>query len=355
MKNPFIELYRGIAALMVMMCHYAHILYGGERGWMNFLYTGVDFFFVISGFVFAPHILGVFQNKSSIYQFFTRRFFRIYPLYLLSVIFYFWFSPNVPQKMEYLINHLGMLHTIHSREEAGFFNLAYWSLPVELEFYIAVPLLSFLMYKLKSYFSVTTIIFSWIIIAFSIHCSVALSENVAYKMLGVHLPGMLIEFLIGTMAFHASRLQRSIKKSILSLLSGLIVLFLLGDFFVRYGDDGISNSVFLKTSFGVLCAISYACILYATVHISVPDHLRTKFESLCQFSGRMSYGLYLFHNLAPMIFIYLAAFVVVPAIYQYVINFAFTLLLVFIFNKWYEEPLNIYGKLLAGKIGGSGK
>ena len=84
--NPIIELYRGIAALMVMLCHYRSIVFGDERNLLSFLWTGVDLFFVISGFVFAPHITNA---KIKLNSFFIRRFFRIYPLYFLSLWIYF--------------------------------------------------------------------------------------------------------------------------------------------------------------------------------------------------------------------------------------------------------------------------
>lgn len=85
---------RGIASLMVF---FAHLLGGTakhvydkndyyvefiQRPW-NFGVYGVELFFVISGFVIVPSVL-----KYSPWNFATRRFFRLYPLFFaMSVVF----------------------------------------------------------------------------------------------------------------------------------------------------------------------------------------------------------------------------------------------------------------------------
>ena len=80
-----IELSRGLAALMVMLTHYAAFIPGAPAG-MGFLWSGVDLFFVISGFVFAPMILPMeaesttanlkLHNNSSTLSYFIRRILR---------------------------------------------------------------------------------------------------------------------------------------------------------------------------------------------------------------------------------------------------------------------------------------
>ena len=135
--NPAIELFRGIAALMVLTSHYAYF-FTSELSFLNFLQTGVDLFFIISGFVFAPVI---YSGKIAVTPYLIRRFFRIYPLYLVSLLLYYGFAPIDPQKFTFFINHLFFLHTTHSVEELNFFNIAYWTLPIEAEFYLLVPFL----------------------------------------------------------------------------------------------------------------------------------------------------------------------------------------------------------------------
>jgi peptidoglycan/LPS O-acetylase OafA/YrhL len=82
--NLAIELLRGIGALMVMLMHY--------RAGLNLhdtlsagMWLGVDLFFVLSGFVFAPHLR---EGISKLGPFVLRRFARILPLYWVSLLLY---------------------------------------------------------------------------------------------------------------------------------------------------------------------------------------------------------------------------------------------------------------------------
>lgn len=152
--HPSIELFRGIAAWMVLTMHYAYFL-TPEPSFLAFLWTGVDFFFVISGFVFGR---AIYAGNLAVLPFLIRRFFRIYPLYFCSLILYYWFSADHPDKFSFFINHL-FLHTTHSVEEAFFFNPAYWSLPVEMEFYLLVPLLALVAARYKYFILILFISF----------------------------------------------------------------------------------------------------------------------------------------------------------------------------------------------------
>ena len=88
-KNITIEFFRGLGALMVMTSHYINFIVP-ERNIFNFLWTGVYMFFVICGYVFSPYI---FRRKKLIIKIFLiRRFFRIYPMYFLSLLLYFFIA-----------------------------------------------------------------------------------------------------------------------------------------------------------------------------------------------------------------------------------------------------------------------
>ncbi|MGQ9658741.1 MAG: acyltransferase family protein, partial [Thermochromatium sp.] len=71
-----------------------------------------------------------------------RRVFRLYPLYLVSLPLYYLIAPESPDKPFYLLKHLVFLGTTSGAHEAFFFNPAYWSLPVEVEYYLLLPLLA---------------------------------------------------------------------------------------------------------------------------------------------------------------------------------------------------------------------
>lgn len=83
-----LQIYRGIAAILVALFHITSVT--SERFNHRFAdnvfslgYTGVDFFFVLSGFIiFYTHLddIGV---RSKVRSYFIKRFVRVYPLYWL--------------------------------------------------------------------------------------------------------------------------------------------------------------------------------------------------------------------------------------------------------------------------------
>lgn len=89
-----IQYLRGIAAMMVVFHHVRHV-FGDVSGWTKFGETGVDIFFVISGFIMAymtPLSRDTMTDRlSDMRRFWSKRLVRIVPLYWialpLSVVF----------------------------------------------------------------------------------------------------------------------------------------------------------------------------------------------------------------------------------------------------------------------------
>ncbi len=94
-----IQVLRAIAALAVVLfhSHYAVDIFGKQNVWeIPFIskwgYLGVDLFFAISGFIIAHITIG---REFSLKAFVTRRFFRIYPVYIFfCLLSYFYFLKN---------------------------------------------------------------------------------------------------------------------------------------------------------------------------------------------------------------------------------------------------------------------
>lgn len=290
--NLSIELLRGIAAIMVMLNHYAPYIYGAERSWMSFLYTGVDFFFVISGFVFAPTLLAPARENTT--AFIIRRAFRIYPLFLFAIILYA-LLPGKIWNTNIFLQHAFFLHTTSSKEIAFYYNPAFWSLPVEIEFYLMVASLVFL--KIRNALFVLVVLFGLsMLTSILVHNTMADSSNMKLVILS-HLPNILPEFLLGTFAYIASKnLHRS--AGILLGTAGLLLLFVLGRAFVVHGDNIIGMTYGL---FNLLCALGYQWIIIAAVALSSQTRDIVKFGLLASLLGHLSYGIYLFHNATPAI------------------------------------------------------
>ncbi len=135
-----LDLFRGLAALSVMLLHYTSGYrehYGQSYAAFydfRYGYLGVQLFFIISGFVI---FLTVVQSKS-VFDFLYKRLIRLYPVFLVCLVVTF-----------SLVSVLGLpgreksLHTavINLSMMPGFFNVpavdgAYWSLIPEVFFYV---------------------------------------------------------------------------------------------------------------------------------------------------------------------------------------------------------------------------
>lgn len=288
--SPTIELFRGIAAWMVLTSHYAAFI-APSPNILNFLWTGVDFFFVISGFVFGKVI---YSSKISLPAYFIRRAFRIYPLYFVSLLLYFIVTIEYPDKRLFLFKHLFFLHTTESVQEAFFFNPAYWSLPVEVEFYLCVPLLAFWFARSKNalywLFGLSLLATVWI----AAH-AMPLNQPDFYTIARFHLPAILLEFWVGIYLYHISteKLFTTVQK-IWVLICGVILLSML--IMVFLGQQGeIDGHLFSKAYFNFLAAVGYGCILFTFLE-------QHRWLTLCAVMGNLSYGVYLFHHLIPKLF-----------------------------------------------------
>jgi exopolysaccharide production protein ExoZ len=344
--NPVIELFRGLAAWMVMTSHYYVLFFSKERCLANFFMTGYDLFFVISGFVFAKTIYG--KDNPVILPYITRRFFRIYPLYFCSLIFYYIFTDPNPDKPLYFLKHLLFLHTTSSYEEASFFNAAYWTLPVEIEFYLLVPLLGILYNRhrgLIPFLLISSIVMRIVIVY---HITPQSGFN-AYTVLTFHLPGVFTEFIAGIMLF---RINKNLKNRrihaayhMAAFAFGILLLSYLGYFFVKNGADGINAHLFTKAYFNTFCAAGYALILFSFLNLIKKERSRTTTSFL--FMGKISYGVYLFHNVVPMIvhkFNYSAS-----GLNGYLLCTAILIALSLVFHHGIEHPLRSFGRNLSRK------
>jgi peptidoglycan/LPS O-acetylase OafA/YrhL len=122
---------RGIAILLVLSFHW----FGLPFGW-----TGVDLFFVLSGYLIGGILI---DNRSSpLYfrTFYARRVIRIVPLYLLFLIMVAWSSGISLPIWRFLTftQNFAWVHT--GLVNVGLEGLT-WSLAVEEQFYLILPLM----------------------------------------------------------------------------------------------------------------------------------------------------------------------------------------------------------------------
>lgn len=151
---------RGVAALSVFMFHYAS-LHPGVRLDLtvpligHVLHTpfgmgfvGVDLFFVLSGFLlslpFAEACLKR-QNHPPLKRYFQRRLLRVFPAYYaqwgIIMLAGSWLVNWAPLSAMDVLGHLFMFFNIGPEPVKPIVGL-WWSLPVELAFYLLLPLIA---------------------------------------------------------------------------------------------------------------------------------------------------------------------------------------------------------------------
>ena len=144
---------RAIAILLVFNWHY----HGkGGVSWLSWVspygWTGVDLFFVLSGFLIAGQLFKPLKTGGvpSLKRFYLKRSFRILPAYLVVVGLYFlipaWNEGNgLPPLWKFLTftQNFGL-----DRSQASGFSHA-WSLCVEEHFYLTLPSLVFFVWWMR--------------------------------------------------------------------------------------------------------------------------------------------------------------------------------------------------------------
>jgi peptidoglycan/LPS O-acetylase OafA/YrhL len=157
----FLDGLRGIAASMIVVHHAftAHIVHFFERLHLPFLGTffmyftqsGVELFFVLSGVVLLrPYLRGEREFKTGDY--FYRRLKRIYPPYFFALVFaafVVWFNNQYPTwyNLKGLRVKFSWPETFKEllifSFDGTYYNLAWWSLQIEILFYLLAPLVVF--------------------------------------------------------------------------------------------------------------------------------------------------------------------------------------------------------------------
>jgi len=147
-----VQILRGFAAIWVVMYHngYSHIANPGPL--VQFLdkdFSRVYIFFIISGFILPYTMMKARYTVSEFWSFFTKRLVRIEPPYLASIVlilFLNWTNTITPwyKGPAYTINWLnlaGHLGYINAFINEPWLNVAYWTLCVDLEYYVMIALL----------------------------------------------------------------------------------------------------------------------------------------------------------------------------------------------------------------------
>jgi peptidoglycan/LPS O-acetylase OafA/YrhL len=306
-----LDILRGIAILLVLFTH--AVIQPDEAGsWRPVLSylrylgpSGVDLFFVLSGFLVGGLLLKEFHDKGQldVRRFLIRRGFKIWPPYFVFLAAVFlWLTLIEHQSGGHSLRRL-LPNLLHLQNYLGSPREHTWSLAVEEHFYVALPLLLLALTGSRARKTGSIALLPAVAVTVGLMCATARffaygrahSYNLHYAT-HLRLDSLLFGVLLAYFYhFRPERLSfaREHRWKMLGLAVGLLLLypaFLISDHDKRYvGSIGFA-----------IMYVAYGAILLVLVHTPVDLGwigwlLGGPIGRLFAFVGYFSYPIYLWH------------------------------------------------------------
>ena len=299
---------RAFAIIMVFFFHYQR--WFEHPAWMptalNFGWTGVDLFFVLSGFLISSQLFAQIKKDGhfSMRNFYIKRFFRILPIYYFVLAIYFLF-PFFSSTQ--LLPPLWKFLTFTQNFGADFTNQrafgVVWSLCVEEHFYLLMPAILLLLLKTgifkKGYLLLLVLFIAGFLLRLYSWYDVYLHQTngVENRMLWVQtiyyptynrLDGLLAGVSIAAMYNYLPAIFNRLSKYV-NLLIAIGLIILTGTYFLCGNNMDFVRSVF---SFP-LVSIGFGCTVLGAI---MPNSFLYKWKSVVLTKiAELSYALYLVH------------------------------------------------------------
>jgi peptidoglycan/LPS O-acetylase OafA/YrhL len=298
---PSLDGLRGIAILLIIAFHYFDLPFG---------WSGVDLFFVLSGYLITGRLLDSINKPARFSTFYRNRILRIFPLYYGVLLAFFigihFFTKNETQPLlafyfihwkSFFLFTQNFSFIIYGMPVAPYL-LHFWSLAIEEQFYLVWPSLVYLSKdantRLKLFASLPILIGVARCLFFFYHPHSG-DLTFFYYNTFFRIDTLIIGALLCQLHYAKFRIS---EKWVNILIGSSLILLAISYAVLRNWDS--SNSFFETVGY-TITAIFFACILHKAVSSSGSF---TRFFSLpgLQFLGKISYGLYIFHFPVFLIF-----------------------------------------------------
>jgi len=289
--RPDIDGLRAIAVLGVIFFH-------AGWSWISGGYVGVDVFFVISGYLITRNILARKQaGKFSIFDFFKRRFLRLFPALFVTValtllVAMFVMPPQQLQETAYSASAAVMAFAnVFFWTQTGYWDseilskplVHTWTLSVEEQFYFIWPFLLAFLYKFRSVSLFLLLGFlGFVSLAASIWLTPKFPEAAFYLM-----PFRVFEFVIGALCVG---IERKYAGSGFDL--GRTGLFFVGLGLIAYAYLSFDETTAIPGWAVLIPTLGAAAIILAGAPKIFGTLLTNK---VLVYMGLLSYSLYLVH------------------------------------------------------------
>jgi peptidoglycan/LPS O-acetylase OafA/YrhL len=332
---------RAIAVTGVLLFHYHVPFFSGG-------FSGVDVFFVISGYLMSKIILNSLRDeKFSVWNFYGKRAKRIVPALLFLVLgltiidFFVYFPVDYQQSSKNAASSVLFLSNFFYWQHSNYFDpasdtnilLHTWSLSVEWQFYLLYPIILAVLYKfvkaknrLFSIFVVSTVI----LFGLSLFIT-KISPTASFYL----LPSRAWELLLGGVAFYAEGYVKDVRlKKALAIIGylSIFVCFVFLNSLMKW--PGIYTAVPVLATFFILIS-------------NYNDFKILKVEAV-QMLGKISYSLYLWHWPVYVIAQYVGFDIGKPV--AIVLLITISILLAYLSYRFIEKPDLSNKSIVAGMV-----
>ena len=295
---------RAIAALMVMFFHFFQSISTTDSKLLIiqkiaiFGQTGVSLFFVLSGFLITRILIATKKSHDYFYNFYVRRILRIFPLYYLFLIIYFFIMPllfnNSIADFRYQI-----YHWVYLQDFAMTFNWPltgpehFWSLAVEEHFYLFWPFLIYYLNKQKITISVLILV----IMSLFVRIYLTNLKLEVYYFTFSRMDELAIGALLAILEVDNQLTNKNSNK-----FSLLFILLIIPTIIIWVNNNSSGNSTLQIFKFILLSLIYFSLIGYI-ITVNGNNIFKRLFQAKpFLFTGKISYGLYVYHPLCYWLF-----------------------------------------------------
>lgn len=326
MKRRILELdaFRGIAALAVAVHHFTEEAYKGSL--FSLGSTGVDLFFIISGYV----IFLTVNHTRNWKEFTVSRFARLYPTYwaalAFTIILHQIFQPGELSIYRVLWN----ITMLQSLGLATSIDPSYWTLGVELTFYFLILII----YKSKQLERVELWGVLLMVFLFVVHAILPTMWWKGYNSLThrIEFVNHAPFFFIGILFYIIQHKENNFYRYI---IIGLCFLFQ-----VMLHYKGYTFYTISKTQHTMMMSI-YVIIFY----FFIIDKMRWIVNPVTLFFGKISYSFYLLHHwFGKKVLLPIFANLHIPFLSSFLLALLTCILIATLFNHYIENPTNRYVK-----------